>query len=920
MFKKMKLRTKLLSAFLFMSLFPFFIIGFIALHISNSALSEQAFGKLENIREVKKSQIENFFRERKNDMNILMETVATFRQGAVEKFATAQENKKAQIEEYFQKCLSDLKVISNNSSVITALFRFGSTIDEDGNFDEGRYNYYENEFGNSLKQFKNEYGYHDLLLVTKEGRIVYSTGKESDLAQNLITGELKAVGIGKCFQESLKNLSVHDFEIYPPSDNQYIAFIGAPMMYEEELAGVVILKITREPINKIVQRRKGLGKTGETYIIGKSDGKTAYRNDRIVREGKIGGEKSGDDIDKAMNGESGSMIKINESGDMQISSYAPLQIPGLNWVMITTMKLDEVITPILEGENKDFFTKYISQYEYYDLFLIHPNGNIFYSVAHESDHGTNLISGEYAKSALGKVFQEVLKSRRFGFGDFQLYPPSGGKPFAFIAQPVLHNQDVAMVIALQVKIDEINQIMQERSGMGKSGETYLVGSDKLMRSDSVLNPETYSVNASFANPEKWRVDTEATLEALSGNSGYKIITDYIGNKVLSAYTPLNVWDTTTWALIAEMNETEAFSAVKRLRNLMGIIAVIAAGLIIVIALWFINSIVKAIQRVITGLMENAEKAATASSQVASASHSLAKGSSEQAMYLEESTSSLEEMSSMTRHNSDNAGHANKLMGEVSQMVTQANNAISDFISAMKEIAKASQETSRIIKAIDEIAFQTNLLSLNAAIEAARAGDNGAGFAVVADEVRNLAMRSAGAAKDTSALIEEIVKKVDGGSELVSKTHEAFKKVMNFSIKIGDLINEISAASNEQARGVEQINEASALMDKLTQQNAANSEELASASEEMNSQAVQVKNFVEELVVLVNGASIKAKMQFYSEDTGDTKIEFLHSGEMDVESPKEIKHNKWQSSQKNFETKEINPQNIIPFDDDNFEEF
>jgi methyl-accepting chemotaxis protein len=174
--------------------------------------------------------------------------------------------------------------------------------------------------------------------------------------------------------------------------------------------------------------------------------------------------------------------------------------------------------------------------------------------------------------------------------------------------------------------------------------------------------------------------------------------------------------------------------------------------------------------------------------------------------------------------------------------------------SMKEIIAASEETSKIIKTIDEIAFQTNLLALNAAVEAARAGEAGAGFAVVAEEVRNLAMRAADAAKNTSVLIEGTVKKIKDGSNLVIKTNEAFAEVAISASKVGELVGEIAAASQEQAQGIDQINKAVAEMDKVTQQTAANAEESASASEEMNAQAEQMKHISSTLLNIIGGSA------------------------------------------------------------------
>ena len=176
------------------------------------------------------------------------------------------------------------------------------------------------------------------------------------------------------------------------------------------------------------------------------------------------------------------------------------------------------------------------------------------------------------------------------------------------------------------------------------------------------------------------------------------------------------------------------------------------------------------------------------------------------------------MDNKTKQNAANAGEANNLMKEASKVMAQAEDAMKDLNISMAEITKASQETSTIIKTIDQIAFQTNLLALNAAVEAARAGEVGAGFAVVADEVRNLARRSAESAKNTAQMIEDTVKKVKYGAELVNRTNTAFVDVSSRVNKVAVIMDEIAAASTNQAHGIEDVNRAVGEIDNLLQQN------------------------------------------------------------------------------------------------------
>ncbi len=316
-------------------------------------------------------------------------------------------------------------------------------------------------------------------------------------------------------------------------------------------------------------------------------------------------------------------------------------------------------------------------------------------------------------------------------------------------------------------------------------------------------------------------------------------------------------------------------------------------------------------KVITGISNNADQVSSASSQVSSASHQLAEGSSEQAASIEETSSSLEEMSSMTKQNADNAGQADNLMKEAKQVVGLANDSMNQLTTSMEEISTASEETSKIIKTIDEIAFQTNLLALNAAVEAARAGEAGAGFAVVADEVRNLAMRAADAAKNTAALIEGTVKKVKDGSELTASTNETFTQVAESANKVAELVGEIAAASNEQAQGIDQVNKAVSEMDKVTQQNAANAEESASASEEMNAQAQQMKAVIKELAALVGGTDNRvSSLQYGVDGKGRDRATGANLG-----SRKAIAGPREKTGGKN-----IKPEEVIPMDDDDFQDF
>ena len=240
-------------------------------------------------------------------------------------------------------------------------------------------------------------------------------------------------------------------------------------------------------------------------------------------------------------------------------------------------------------------------------------------------------------------------------------------------------------------------------------------------------------------------------------------------------------------------------------------------------------------------------------EVSSSAQSLSQGAAEQAAALEETSASMDEMASMTRQNAEHAHTAATLMGDVDGRVRDANAALAEMVVSMGAIRESSQQVARIIKTIDEIAFQTNILALNAAVEAARAGEAGMGFAVVADEVRSLAQRSADAARDTSRLIETSLTNASQGHAKVDLVASSMSGITDGVGQVKNLVEQVSVASREQAQGIDQVSQAVAQMEKVTQTTAATSEESAAAGEELNAQAEAALSAVADLTRLVVGS-------------------------------------------------------------------
>jgi methyl-accepting chemotaxis protein len=515
--------------------------------------------------------------------------------------------------------------------------------------------------------------------------------------------------------------------------------------------------------------------------------------------------------------------------------------------------------------------------QYQGIFLADAKGLLYTGVLEGGKEykGSNIESRDYfqkAKAEQRTVISDMVRSK------------STGSLIVVLCSPIQSSdKNFLGVFGLVIKADYLSNMVSGHK-FGQTGYAFMVNGQGTV----LAHPKTeYLLELNLKTVKGMEEIAQKMLNGEEGVAAYV----FKGTPKIAGFAPVKL---TGWSVSVTQDQDEFLSAAHSIRNTILIAGGAFIALVLVGLFFWVRSISRPFRGIALSLESGAQQVASASGELSGASQSMAEGASEQAAALEETSSSMEELASMTRQNADNANQARALMETTTEIVSHSDQSMQQMNAAMQEISTSGQEIGKIIKTIDEIAFQTNLLALNAAVEAARAGEAGSGFAVVADEVRNLAMRAAEAAKNTGGLIESTINKIGQGTEIVNQVDKAFRQLAESSGKVGELINEIAAASQEQADGISQVNQAVTQMDQVVQKNAASAEESAASSEQLSGQAELLYGMAEQLLTQVEGGKA------HSEDT-QTARRLTHSGQGNGHAKQAgIKPIAWAKTNKNAE--------------------
>lgn len=512
-------------------------------------------------------------------------------------------------------------------------------------------------------------------------------------------------------------------------------------------------------------------------------------------------------------------------------------------------------------EKSGDLTNYMTKYGYYDVFIIcAKHGHVMYTAAKEADLGTNLNHGQYQSSGLAKLWRRVVDTQHVAFQDFAQYAPSNNEPAAFVGAPIINKEGKTIaVMALQLSLKAINDIMQQRDGMGETGETYLVGPDKLMRSDSFLDSQGHSVKASFAGTVANNgIDSHSSNEALAGKKGAEIVIDYNNNPVLSAYAPVKIGDT-TWALLAEIDEAEVKRPVTKLIFSIIMVAGVVLVFIAIFALLIAGKISKPLKQGVDfakiissgdltqhldinqkdeiGILANAlnemnknlhemfqnistgiQTLSSTSTQLAAVANQMSSNSKQTtdkatgvAAAAEEMSVNMDSVAAASEETSVNVNMVAAAAEEMSTTISEISantektssitmTAVNQSQNASKqinELGSAAQEIGKVTETITEISEQTNLLALNATIEAARAGEAGKGFAVVANEIKDLAKQTS----EATAEIKENITRIQNAS---NNSVTEITQITGIISEVSDMVSAVSLTVDEQANATKEI--------------------------------------------------------------------------------------------------------------------
>ncbi|MGM0502348.1 MAG: methyl-accepting chemotaxis protein [Bacillota bacterium] len=514
-----------------------------------------------------------------------------------------------------------------------------------------------------------------------------------------------------------------------------------------------------------------------------------------------------------------------------------------------------------------------------DIYLIDTKGNVIYSSDKGKDYGTNLISGTYQESSLAKAYQQGKK--QLSFIDFNYYEPSGTQ-VGFVSAPVIdQNGSVLGVAALEFPISRINEIMHRESGLEEHGESYLVGPDHLMRSKSEFLEENTMMSK--------QVNNGFVDKVLSGESGVSTYTNYRGVEVLGSYMPLEVFDQ-KWGLFVEANRSHILKPVndlmRRILWIVGITILIAVLITIVVVKFMIsnpihkvrdvldavtkkdltkevdysssdelgkmsqdlNNTVRELNNIIREVRSTVINVSSASDKLSNENNNLSKRTQDVASSLEEISATVQQISASMEDIASHSNKVNELSGDNMEAIKKGSEIIDETKEEIEAMDNLSSKISEIIVIINDIAAQTKLLSMNAAIEAAKADQNGEGFAVVATEVGELADQTSNSAKEINSLIQNIITGINESTEQIKVVDEMFDQIVENSSQVYRGIDQISSSTEEQSSAVEQMQEALEELNLSTQKNTQLVEDIAQSSENLNQDAEKMDELVNEFKV------------------------------------------------------------------------
>lgn len=534
---------------------------------------------------------------------------------------------------------------------------------------------------------------------------------------------------------------------------------------------------------------------------------------------------------------------------------------------------------------------YLEEFGYEDILLVDTaSDRIVYSVRKHADFGQSLVAGPLAETSLGRLYEDAAAASdpdQVFFADYSPYLPRSGAPASFMASPVVEDGEMLAVAIFAMPLDRISAIMGGRLGLGATGESFLVGPDHLMRSNTRHDPAHRSVQTSFGDPERGQIRTSPVLAALRGEHGTQVGPSYQGVPVLTAYAPVEIGGI-RWAMLAEVAEEEAFAAVPllqaeasraQLAMLTRISAVVALAsvAVVIVALWLGRTIAAPLRQSVGVLDDlshgNLESRLALESQdevgdlgraldrtigvlgsTLGQLKGLVRSVAARATELTEESGTLSEdarqtrdaidaihttvgnLSARTTQNATAAEKAAGLVGGVRAATESGNAQMERMAATMSQIDESSHDIAKIIRTIDEIAFQTNLLALNAAVEAARAGVHGKGFAVVAEEVRSLATRSAAAASETSQIIEDSTTRVREGLEVSETMAASLTQILESARGASEIVEEIAAASQSQVEELAQVEQNLKRLEVIADRNSRSAERASDSASSLEREA------------------------------------------------------------------------------------